>query len=359
VNGWGIDLTTVSENETGWSGLFFNGPVTFGGTFTAIGGTNTQDIVFGNYRHYMSNLKVYAPVIQILDPSVMDSILSLYEKREMVNLGGVQFPLSLRMNSLAYRFSSFPIRNQTRDYNFRIAGTDRSVRGIAFIVTNTNEVNQKRITSSIGLSIPQPVNSIALANTLKLTRLDTKIGNEHIHEVIEDRSYLSSNINNFLNINMRKSGSLWSPLPQYMENKRFDGQSEDLLAFYNNSNGVFAVNSQISTNLSTSYYGRNVVLYGVVSFENLDRREGDHQGSYQASGKDLTNVGGIEMSMRFELCAQAVLPQGDQPDFSPSVAPVYVFQPPDQDYEVNFAYVYDSVMEISPSGVMDITNAVL
>jgi hypothetical protein len=32
---------------------------------------------------------------------------------------------------------------------------------------------------------------------------------------------------------------------------------------------------------------------------------------------------------------------------------------PGDGYQIVFAYAYDSVMEVSPSGVMDITNAVL
>jgi hypothetical protein len=355
VNGWSIELNTQSApfgKQADFCGEINTGVELPHSYFSLTVGQNPgvvpHIINWVGGRRVMSDVRIYAPVVQILDPSVMDSVLSLYEKRQMVNLGGVQFPLSLRMNSLAFRYSRYPVGlNGQSDYHFRIAGTDRSVRALAWWVSQDSNV------TSVG--------DMTLSTPLVLTRLETKYGNQHIHEVIEDRTPDTNNITNFLNINARKSGGLFSPLPQYQEGKKFDGQSEDVLSRLNNAFARVRIQEPLDGLSGSKTFVKNSVCCGVVSFENLDRREGDHAGSYQASGIDLTNVGSIELDMRFQSTSLIPFVTKDN-----STVPTQAekdlwiqFAPPSTNYTINFVYVYDSVMEISPSGVMDITNAVL
>ena len=334
VNGWQIELETTEQTTIN------------GRCYTSVNlskktaaGVDDGEEPIDPPTAIMKDLRIYVPVIKVLDPSVMASILSLYEKREMVNLGGVQFPLSMRLNSIAYRTSSFPLFANQADYFFRISGTDRSVRAISWWVYDRTNVSYSSMTTPI-----------------KLTRLETSIGNEHIHEVIEDTDGSTNNISNFMVGNLKRSASLFSVLPYYQEGVKFDGQQEDYLDRFNNTLSSFVS----GTTRDTGGF-RKSLCYGAVSFENLDRREGDYSGSFQASGKDLTNAGAIELRMRIE-----------QP-----VAPINVTAGTDlatwnnladawsktsiqsANLEIVFMYAYDSVMEISPQGVMDVSNAVL
>lgn len=322
VNGWQIELDTTEQQ--GNDGKCYE--------ITDVNGlTTTGEAV-------MSDLRIYAPYIRILDPAVMEAVLSLYEKRETVSVGGVQFPLSLRINTMAYRFASFPLINGQKDYFFRVAGTDRSVRAIAWWVFN----KPQNLAGKWNLSNGENVN---------LKRLETKIGTENVHEVVEDTDTTTNNISNFIAVNSARSACLFSPLPYYQEGRKFDGMQEDDLDPYNNTLSNYS-------KFGTGGVGvnRRSLCYGYVSLENLDRREGDYSGSFQASGKDLTNVGAIEMNMRFVIPSAPAVNAGSTLD---SIDRYNENAVSNSDYEILFAYAYDSITECSPQGMLDVTNAIL
>lgn len=345
VNGWQLDLDI--SNQSGTSGSVYDAQLT---VLNTVGETPTA-LTVSAPTAVIADLRIYACVIRVLDPSVMEAVLSLYEKREMVNVGGVQFPLSLRLNSLGYRFSRFPLTQPQTDYYFRITGTDRSVRAIAWRVF-------AQTSNSVGEWI--------LPTGLCLTRLETTIGSELPHPVIEDQTPQTTNVSNFLALNAKRSGSLFSSLPYYQEGVKHDGDASDVWSRYNNALTTFtgAVDVPLgsgATNFVKTYVERTALCQGIISFENLDRREGDFSGSFQASGKDLTNVGAIELRMRFQKVVSPTLSSAAAPG-APDLADNLTFGPLDNSeasYQIVFAYVYDSVMEVSPQGVMDITNATL
>ena len=303
---------------------------------------------------YMNDLVIRYPIVRVLDPAVEEAVLSLYEKRETVNLGGVQFPLSLRLNSIGYRFYSTGIGDATSDYYFRIPTTDRSVRAVGWIVQNASLRNVGQMNNKLNLN---------------LARLSTKIGTETIHPIVEDLTPNSENVNNFLATNIKRSASLFSPFPQYQEGVQFGDNSYDDLCRNLNAKAIgnFCTDADYSSGpgnyiVSASHGDLGVgVCMGIVSFENLDRREGDHSGSYQASGKDCTNVGSIEMQMRFGKWNTLIndtggaLPVQSQAEIDAKIG----FGPPGAPFDITFIVAYDNVMEISPQGVRDITNAVL
>ena len=324
VNGWSVEMET--QDQPGADGKCFQVPALIGGGVAS-------------YEAYMNDLRIVLPIIKVLDPAVMEAVLSLYEKREMVNVGGVQFPLSLRMNSIAYRFSHYALQSGQSDYFFRVAGTDRSVRAVAWWIYRTSDASVGRWVINDG--------------AVRVTRLETTIGNEQPHPVVEDQSVNTDNVDNFVAINAKHSASLFSPLPYYQESRKFDGQQDEVLSEVNNSIGtIFALGT--SNNLS-----HFALASGYVSLENLDRREADYSGSFAASGKDLSNVGGIDIRMRIQSYDTSTVANFDslaklEADSSFGTAGV-----PNDSYRIVFAYAYDSVMEISPQGVMDVTNAVL
>lgn len=328
VNGWQIEVET--SEQAGRVGVCYQ----VSNTFPKVGAPGVAlDAPVG----VMKDVRIYCPMIRVLDPSAMEAILSLYEKREQVNIGGVQFPLSLRINSIAYRTASFPLFQNQSDYYFRITGTDRSVRAVAWWVYKRSQ-NAAGNWSLIG------------GQEMKLTRLETMIGTEHVHEVVEDVDNTTNNVSNFISVNARRSQCLFSPLPYYQEGREFQGLQNDDTDPHNNVLSNYIINE------NNKFAIRNSVCYGYVSLENLDRREADYSGSFQASGKDLTGVGAIEMRMRFQQPVAPVVTGAstiNALDNWSYVAPVA------NDYEVVFVYAYDSVMEVSPQGVQDITNAVL
>jgi hypothetical protein len=330
VNGWQIELKTSVQDGN-------SGKVYQTGLYDGASGTLQID----SAKCYLKDIRIFVPIVRVLDPAVMEAVLSLYEKREQVSVGGVSFPLSLRLNTMAYRFANYPLNNQ-KDYFFRIAGTDRSVRAVAWWIYNTSRANNGEYN--------------LFRKPIRVTRLETNIGSEHIHDVVEDTDVNSSNVNNFISMNAKRSAAMFSPLPYYQEGSKFDGQQDDDLNKFNNATFSALYGS------GDILYERNSLAYGVVSMENLDRREGDYSGSFQASGKDLTNVGAIEMRMRIEAypadsigkagVAEASVQEELQSPYAASTAP-------GESYQIVFAYAYDSVMEVSPQGVMDVTNAVL
>lgn len=332
VNGWQLDIETSLQAP-----VIPNNSTTSGYCWAV--SSDTTNTVIG-IDGVLSNLRIYYPIIKVLDPSVMSAVLSLYEKQEMVNVGGVQFPLSLRLNTLGYRFFSFPLRTTESDYRFRLAGTDKSVRAYAFKIYD-------RTRNSDGYQF--------LSNNFRVVRLQTDIGTEMPHDVIEDPTPETTNVPNFLNTNARHSASVFSSLPYYQEGITWGGHQEDDLQMNNMPIGTYE--GRNSDNVIQSLIP---ICYGVVSLENLDRREKDYSGSFQASGKDLTNVGSIDVSMRIKVVSAVpaiIDPSGLK---IAAIDNLYtVDPPPDNNAEIIFMYAYDQVMEVSPQGVMDITNAVL
>lgn len=333
VNGFTIELKTQEQNGA-------VGPV-FTADTASFGGAPVDGVTASAW---MKDIRIFMPVIKVLDPAVMEAVLSLYEKREMVNVGGVQFPLSLRLNHLGYRTASYPLVQNQKDYFFRIAGTDRSVRGLAWKIWNKD-----------GFDVGASVNP----SSVRVVRLETSIGNEKIHDVIEDNDVNTSNVANFISMNAKRSAALFSPLPYYQECRKFDGQQDDDLADFNNT-----TSSGNIAGTAPAAYVRNSVAYGVISFENVDRRESDYSGSFQASGKDLNNPGSIEIRMRIEQYPELGL--GLTSTTVPTVDSLVNYLDPavqnaisSNSWEIQFMYVYDAVTEISPSGVLDITNAVM
>lgn len=298
---------------------------------------NPVDATDGGADAEINNLRIYGLVVKILDPAVMASILSLYEKQEQVAVGGVQFPLSLRMNAIAFRQFRYTV-NGVGQHHFRLPGTDRSVRAYAWRVFKPD--NNK-------------VGFWTLSDALVVSRLETRIGSELPHPVVEDTKAYECNVSNFIRHNDKKSGALFSPLPYYQECRKGDQSQMDRLVLVNNQKGANYQGSQ--TDVSFGYQNM-----GVVSLENLDRREGDYSGSFQASGKDLTNVGAIDVFMTLQVVEELSSASGKtsldevkKRQYDP------VGQPLSGPHQIVFMYAYDSVMEISPAGLVDVTNAVL
>lgn len=374
VDGYRIDLQTNSQpraanrtakiNNNDWpqanawigqKSWFPNTlPVNIGGAGTGI--NQQTEITFAPAANltYMNDLVIRYPIIRVLDPAVMEAVLSLYEKRETVSLGGVNFPLSLRLNSIGYRFYSTGIKTDQTDYYFRIPTTDRSVRAVGWVIQDPTLRAIGQMNNKGGLS---------------LVRLETKIGTEIIHPVVEDQTPNSENVVNFLAGNIKRSASVFSPYPQYQEGVNLGDDSYDDLIRNLNSKciGGFCADADYSAadanfivSASHGDLGAGVCM-GIVSFENLDRREGDHSGSYQASGKDLTNVGSIEIAMRLGNWATAprVNAGGIGAITQTDIDNLTSFAKPDRAYDITFIVAYDNVMEISPQGVRDISNAVL
>jgi hypothetical protein len=331
VNGWKIDLETAYQVKTP-KGTANNGRCWYNRA-DMTGMADSQIEADG----VLSNLRLYYAVIKVLDQATMSAVLALYEKQEMVNVGGVQFPLSLRLNTINYRTFSFPIQTTQSDYMFRLSGTDRSVRAVAFKIFRTDDnANGVPFTSS----------------SFRVARIETHIGSEMPHDVVEDTTTTTNNVTNFLNINARHSASVFSSLPYYLEGNPLGGQQED------DYTPVTFSPQRLQATVDNDAHSYQPVQYGVISLENLDRREGDYSGRFQACGKDLTNVGAIEIRMRILQCASAVATSTKPVDYLDTGA-YSLTAPTDNNVQIVFMYAYDTIMEVSPQGVMDISSSVL
>jgi hypothetical protein len=340
VNGWQVRLYTATQQANAGHVAVVT-PVNIRDNANALVAQQAPT----NFAARMRDIRVYGLVIRILDPAVMESIMGLYEKRETVKVGSVSFPLSMRLNTIGFRRFNISLYNGQSDYQFRLAGTDRSVRAFAWKIYN-------RADTANGT-----YNIIAAADVPVVNRIETNIGTEIIHPPVEDRTPNTSNVNNFVINNINKSGCLFSPLPYYQEGRKFDGRPEDLYSIFNNMTdprtAVVYANGASFSNANRSV--------GMVSLENLDRREAEYSGSFQASGKDLTNVGAIEVKMRIQYSATGNPDPALANNNVDSVAALKTWAEPVNvgNYNILFVYAYDAVMELSPTGVMDITNAVL
>jgi hypothetical protein len=146
-------------------------------------------------------------------------------------------------------------------------------------------------------------------------------------------------------------------LPYYQETRKFDGLQEQSLGNFNNvdSNNVYF-------NGTNDLLASRSLCYGYIDFQNMDHREADWSGSFQASGKDCTNAGAIDIAMNIQLATQTQNVQWVSAADIRNVQAVCGGGYTNIDlsnYEILFMTAYDIVTEISPSGVMDITNAVL
>ena len=344
VNGWSIELETELANADVGSRGFINYAVISGTEPAPSDAPKQITPTLASSRLY--GLRIFVPVIKVLDPAVMEAVLSLYEKRETVTLGSVQFPMSLRLNTLGFRTFSYPINPQGQsDYYFRLPMTDKSVRGYMWaLVARGNFFNR----------------GVPISNNIVVTRLETKIGSLSVHDVVENQSPQEDNVNAFVYNNLRRSGYLWSPFPAYLENQQRAAAPEDKLISYRT--GQLATANSFSEpavpgNVPIVVRSTNTLCYGCVSFENLDHREPDYAGSYQASGYDTTNRGGIDVNMRLNSMVETIAP-----NLAGAAVASWSYVAPDvpgYGLEIIFQAVYDAIFEVSPVGVSDITNASL
>lgn len=333
---WATELANTDNNQRGF--LRYNEVDVYTGGSGTTPGKVTPTLKYSE----LHGLKIYTPMVRVLDPAVNQAIFNLYRKNEPVNMAdGSSFPMSLRLNTIGYRSFSYNLNpNSQSDYYFRLPLTDKSTRAIMFFV-------QTKGVDGYNLGIPNKVN-------MHLTRLEYKIGSYRPSEVVENRDPMSDNIQNFIYSNTKASGYCFSPFPQYLENQRIECGPEHRLMPFRSS--VFPCNTQIKDGTSGSKIVNSCdssLLYGVISLENMDHREPDFATNVQASGVDTTNRGGIDIWMRFQ---SVNLNTG----VTSSVRPFYEAPSlPAEGAEINFLTAYDAIYEVSAQGVSDITNSTL
>lgn len=293
------------------------------------------------------NVSIRVPVVKILDQAMMASQLALYEKSQMVTIGSLQFPMSLRINTLGRRLYQFPLTSGQGDYHFRLPSTERSVRGYAFQVFDRTNPNFHWTNTNLYSSAGDPVGwyykndgtplevKYSGAGNLVVSRLETRVGSRNLHCVIEDRDATTGNVKSFLSLCDRRSAHIMSPFPYWEEALKADSCQSD--ERYRRSWGKTT---------SNNYQNNYSDCYGLVSFENLDVcADCDSTEANEASGLDLTNVGGIDIDMRISTTQDNVN--------------VFATGPLTNNYYILFAAVYDRVSEISVNGVSEISNAVI
>jgi hypothetical protein len=258
--------------------------------------------------------------------------------------------MSLRLNTIGYRFYDFPLDSQRADFYFRLPTTDRSVRGAKWFLYNSRDDKVPLQRAGQGCN--------------KLTRLEVKAGSLNPTGVIEDRTPYDNNVEMYGAQAAKRSGHLFSPLPYWQEAMKTNGLQPDLFA-----------------HLMTAGQDTSQVCHqhGVITFENMDYREQDLPTALTASGIDLTNVGGLDVNMRwyhfagdaddaatadYQFIANALTSKaanrGETLFNIVGTSGTGLSTPPNNgQWRLGFMLAYDAVYEVSPSGITDITNAVL
>lgn len=294
---------------------------------------------------YVMNPRIRVKIIKVLQPETMSAILSLYNKSENFEVGkdGMKIPLTLQLNSLQVNHHQFAIVPAQSEYNIRIPTTASSLRGLCFRFIRQSVLN--------GTDLPPNVSGYPLADeitsegALVVTKFGIKIGGECILESRPDNyvvtlpkgaagaqeSVYVNTADGFFREQRRLGGHLFSVKHHTRDAGIQDGMESLYSAF-----GVMNAQGQKDSSIVRPY---------VICLENLNHFEN----SNQASGLDMRSIGGVDLV--FSL-GKAVA--GDAGTLKSGIT-----EPPDVPYTMLVMTVEDYVLEVSRSGVKDVTSQVL
>lgn len=342
INGWSIDLQFDGTNSTVNPTFDPNTPSPASVALTQSGDTIR-----------LHQVEIYIPTITILNPEVMNGLFSLYRKEASVQVGNVSVPMSLRLNTLNFRTSTYSIAAGLNQYH--IPSTEKSARALFWIVYDKDSKSKSTLIDNIETDRTQETSSVLeyplCIKGCSLKSLEIKIGSTDLVPCIKNDTPNDGHVEAFIFANLKAAGACASLFPYWDELTKHDvGYAEDVLYPLRTralSGAVPPASNIVNVN---SYRSRNnaTVQYGCVSFQNMDYRSSDS--GTTASGVSLNNIGRYDVSMEFASIDQHL--RGDLDQYEP---PINI-----ANKRIVFFEVYDEVIEVSASnGVQLITNAVL
>lgn len=300
----------------------------------------------GATEFYISNPVIRCKIIKILQPEVMEAILSLYNKSENFEVqDGMKIPLSLQLNSLQYNHHQFTLPANQSEYYVRIPSTAASLRGLAFRFVQTATLNatagQLRVT---GYPLSDDYES---SRSVVVTKFSIVMGGESLMQSSLDNYTINmptgvGNANEIYTVNtpdqffrqQRKiSGHLFSARHHSRDAKERDG-IEDLI-------GCYPVVTDVTLNNLSS-----IVRPYCINLENMNHFENNNQ----STGIDCRSIGGIDLKFSLGQGSGAVgsTTSSNGATTNPTVSLTMLV-----------IAVSDYVLEVSRSGVKDISSQTL
>lgn len=294
--------------------------------------------------------RISLKILKVLDESVMEAILQLYNKSESIEVvDNMKIPMSLQLNSLKYSFHQFSLTQGAQEYQVVVPSTAASLRGFAFRI-----VQQSVLDSLAEGNARAPQNALAgypLCDATEdnkqaiIYKFQVKIGSECIMEsaveqtsinIYDGNTYYVNPCLNFFAKQAKKSGHLFSLL-HHSKQAHDDVTGLEDLTMRTSAPKLINQNNRFAP--PGYFYSMNL--------ENINHFENNNQ----ASGIDMRNYGSYQIVMKVGVIdPEAVGNSG------PKFAKLANLP---ENYTVLLMNAEDVVYEVSRSGVADVTSQVL
>lgn len=308
-------------------------------------------------RYEIRDLRMYGVTVKIFDEGVMQSLLALYSKVEVESVEGVPMPVSMTMATLNQETNSYPLPSGSKQIKILIPSTKHSVRGLFMMAVPED---------SIGTTTGDPYSSTKSAipgryittDNFHINYLQAKASGYCLQEApqVEDQTNADGNLL------VSTANDAWFAQQQ--------SQAQHLFSAWSYHSERAVQNGQTGSSFAL-WAGRNRFVGGKVgagskvvgiSFENLPHAD-LYQGRTQSSGIDLSNVGRLELTLRYGSVTSGgvngnfnTISSGDS---GITIDDAQIFSDLAVDYRLFTVLIYDQILEISRSGVRDISDTVL
>jgi hypothetical protein len=335
---WRFDFTLPRMTTTGSDGVIFPGQANDIKLPVGLQLAPTVSVVAGDgYR----NVEIWMPVIRVLSPQYQEMVLSQYEKRAMTQLNGVSMPITLRLNTLNYeKYGPYPIPGNQGKMYFRLSTTQPSVRAVIGHIYKVNSFDKHYTDAGCVVDASTRRYQNFAAGQARITSIETRVGTRQLHDCVTDYDANDTNVADFVALNMRRSGGLFSPFPYWEEAAKQDHKQSDIRC-----------NRQWGVPDAPSVYGCYNLQSFVVSFENSDHRTMSFDGSSQITGINVSQVGAIELTLGFSQVVGGSSLDGVVPVLSAGLG--------SSDYAIVFQTISDQVIEVAPVGMTLVTQEML
>jgi hypothetical protein len=280
-------------------------------------------------------------ILKILDETVMQAILQLYNKSESIEVvENMKIPLSLQMNSLKYNYHQYNLPANVQEYTINVPSTAASLRGIAFRIVKSTFIAD--------ITAGEPKAGLPLADESAdqeqaiVYKFQLKIGSECIMEsaveqttaFIGGTTLFANPCLNFFAKQIKKTGHLFSLLHHSIQAHDDVGGLEDVY-----------MDSTVPRNLNLTNGDAPPGYMYAMNLENINHFENNNQ----SSGIDMRNYGSYNITLRVGVLNDA----GNAGLLTGELKPL------PNPYTLLLINAEDVVYEVSRSGVADITSQVL
>lgn len=284
---------------------------------------DVDGLEFGSYTVVFDNIEIRGVCVKSLDDDFNNLIQGLYSNQLSDTVNGVNIALSLRMHMIKHRFQSLPHSAGTTRVVNRIPCTEKSVRGLAAMAVTTEDIpsGSTAFPATSGVAVHNHTCQMGIAREqLRMGSLDYMV------DYVEAVNPQDGRIASFHRLNKDKVGHVFSPFPWWLEKN--DG-----------SNHQYGYWQTLEGKLAGSIAEGKISL-SVFSFENVDHDAEEGVRSV-VSGVDVSQVGSFEH------------------DFQPVVNVNSAWAVNDKATTMLYCTASDQIVEVSVSGVYDVTNTVL